>query len=411
MNDTNTYQASMQAIAGQLNGLFIGHGTDGVSLRGGELALDQIAPDLDQLVQLSQQAGEQTARYLDEGSLDEQEAAEYKLLGQAGAQLRVANELLAQAAAASQAADDGKIASAGQFRAADSATLIVAVDSLARSIAEPLALTVPSGAARGDDELPEDQDSARVFLARESAASLRAISRQASKVGGEAAQTLLAFNPETLKLGASILGKDVVAWLEETVQSVMVVVRKIISTALELIAQAYDWVVRMLGKDLEAQAKEKVTTWLEELKQSTAGKDGKTLVEELVTRLYTIDAIQKDVLAWTQASQADLNALHQATRAVQQLSQKYLQKSNQVSHFLQGIGLVRMVPLPFLKLPQAQAVIAGLVAALLAYTLFTGYDHVDSGRITFFNKFGVNIPDRVSGVHKTLETALKVPAS
>jgi hypothetical protein len=72
---------------------------------------------------------------------------------------------------------------------------------------------------------------------------------------------------------------------------------------------------------------------------------------------------------------------------------------------------VRMVPLPFLKLPQAQAVIAGLVAALLAYILFTGYDHVDSGRITFFNKFGVNIPDRVSGVHKTLETALKVPAS
>ena len=411
MNEPNTYQASMHSIAGQLSGLFVDLGPSGTSFRGGELALDQIDPDLDQLVQLSQQAGEQTARYLDEGSLDEQEAAEFKLLGQAGAQLRVANELLAQAAAASQAAEAGKIASPDQFRAADSANLIVAVDSLARSIAQPLVLAVPSGEARGEDELPEDQDSARVFLARESAASLRAISRQASKVGGEAAQTLLAFNPETLKLGASILGKDVVAWLEETVQSLMVVVRKIISTALELIAQAYDWVVRMLGKDLEAQAKEKVTAWLEELMQSTAGKDGKTLVEELVTRLYSIDVIQKDVLAWTQATQADLSALHQATRSVQQLSQKYLQKSNQVSHFLQGIGLVRVVPLPFLKLPQAQAVIAGLVTALLAYLLFTGYDHVDSGRITFFNKFGVNIPDRVAGVHKTLETALQVTTS
>ena len=406
MSDTNTYQAAMQGIAGQLNGLFVGSGPNGSNFRGGELALEQIAPDLDQLVQLSQQAGEQTARYLQDGSLDEQEAAEYKLLGQAGAQLRVANELLVQAAAASQAAESGALAAPGQFRAADSATLIVAVDELARAIAQPL--DVPIQVVRGDDDLPEDQDSARVFLARESAASLRSISRQASKVGGEAGQTLLAFNPETLKLGASILGKDVAAWLEETVKSVMVVVRKVIASALELIAQAYDWVVRMLGKDIEAQAKEKVTAWIDELKQATAGKDGKTLVEELVTRLYAIDTIQKDVLTWTQATPADLAVLHKATRDVQQLSQKYLQKSNQVSHFLQGIGLVRMVPLPFLKLPQAQVVIAGLVTALLAYTLFTGYDHVDSGRITFFKKYGVQIPDRVAGVHKTLETALKV---
>jgi hypothetical protein len=318
----------------------------------------------------------------------------------------VANELLVQAAAASQAAESGAAGGMGQFRAADSATLIVAVDELARAIAQPL--DIPIQAVRGEDDLPEDQDSARVFLARESAASLRSISRQASKVGGEAAQTLLAFNPETLKLGASILGKDVVAWLEETVQSVMVVVRKVISSALELIAQAYDWVVRMLGKDLEDQAKAKVIAWLEDLKKDFAGKDGKTLVEELVTRVFAIDAIQMDVLNWTSTTKAELGALHQATRDVQSLSQKYLQKSNQVSHFLQGIGLVRMVPLPFLKLPQAQAVIAALVTSLLAYVLYTGYDHVDSGQITFFNKFGVRIPDRVVGVHKTVETVLKV---
>ncbi len=406
MSDSNVYQASMQAIAGQLNGLFVGHAPDGSSFRGGELALDQISPDLDRLVQLSQQAGEQTARYLEDGSLVEQEAAEYKLLDQAGAQLRVANELLVQAAAASQAAESGTAGGIGQFRAADSATLIVAVDELARAIAQPL--DIPIQAVRGEDDLPEDQDSARVFLARESAASLRSISRQASKIGGEAAQTLLAFNPETLKLGASILGKDVVTWLEETVQSVMVVVRKVIASALELIAQAYDWVVRMLGKDLEDQAKAKVIAWLEDLKKDFAGKDGKTLVEELVTRVFAIDAIQKDVLNWTSTTKAELGALHQATRDVQSLSQKYLQKSNQVSHFLQGIGLVRMVPLPFLKLPQAQAVIAALVTALMAYVLYTGYDHVDSGKITFFNKFGVRIPDRVAGVHKTVETALKV---
>ena len=111
---------------------------------------------------------------------------------------------------------------------------------------------------------------------------------------------------------------------------------------------------------------------------------------------------------WTRETKAEITVLHQATRDVQILSQKYLQKSNQVSLFLQGIGLVRMTPLPFLKLPQAQAVIAALVTALLAYTLFTGYDHADSGQITFFNNFGIKIPNRVSGVHKTIETALKV---
>lgn len=405
MNTTNSYQVSQQGISGQLNGLFIGTGPKGSSFRGGELALDQLSPDLDQLVQLTRQAGEQTAQFLDEGTLDKQEAAEFKLLSQAGAQLRVANELLVQAAAASQAAEAGTLSSPGQYRAADSATLIVAVDELARAIAQPL--EIPIHVTRGEEDYPEDQESARVFLAHESAASLRSISRQASKVGGEAAQTLLAFNPETLKLGASILGKDVVAWLDETAQSVMVFVRKVVTSALELIAQAYDWVVRTLGKDLETQAKEKVTAWINELKEEIAGKDGKTLVEELVTRLFAIDAIQKDVLGWTKDTKAEVVILHEATRDVQNLSQKYLQKSNQVSHFLQGIGLVRMVPIPFLKLPQAQAIIAALVTALLAYTLFTGYDHVDSGRVTFFNKFGVKIPDRVSGVHKTIETALK----
>jgi hypothetical protein len=175
-----------------------------------------------------------------------------------------------------------------------------------------------------------------------------------------------------------------------------------------LIAQAYDWIIRILGEELETEAKEKVTNWINNLKEELAAEDGKTLIEELVTSLYAIDALQKDVLAWTKETKAEITVLHQATRDVQILSQKYLQKSNQVSLFLQGIGLVRMAPLPFLKLPQAQAVMAALVTALLAYTLFTGYEHVDSGQITFFNNFGIKIPDRVSGVHKTIEIALKV---
>jgi hypothetical protein len=66
---------------------------------------------------------------------------------------------------------------------------------------------------------------------------------------------------------------------------------------------------------------------------------------------------------------------------------------------LKAIALVKRIP--FLMAPPAQILVAGVTIGLLGYTVYTGYDHVDSGRLPF-------VPDRVEGVRETVQTALAV---
>jgi hypothetical protein len=67
------------------------------------------------------------------------------------------------------------------------------------------------------------------------------------------------------------------------------------------------------------------------------------------------------------------------------------------------VALARAVP-SVSKTPQIQMLVAAVTLNLLGYVLYTGYDHVDSGRITSFNRFGINIPNRVEGVRETVQT-------
>ena len=87
-------------------------------------------------------------------------------------------------------------------------------------------------------------------------------------------------------------------------------------------------------------------------------------------------------------------------------------KTTYAKKLLDGIGLTRSMTLidkiPQLKAlaPQLEIVLTAVTLGVLGYTLYTGYDHVDSGRVQFSQRFGVNIPDRVVGVRATVQKAL-----
>jgi hypothetical protein len=129
-------------------------------------------------------------------------------------------------------------------------------------------------------------------------------------------------------------------------------------------------------------------------------------VGNIVSFLYAPDTVRSDVDGWLGKTSADSPKLNQTAETVQGLAGKYESKTDGVKNALRLIGLAKNVPIPVVKTPQVQAVIAAVVLGLLAYTLYSGYDHVDSGQITFMNRFGIPIPDRVEGVRETAQKAL-----
>jgi hypothetical protein len=200
---------------------------------------------------------------------------------------------------------------------------------------------------------------------------------------------------------------DVAKLLDQISTGLSQTVKRIARSAVRLLLQAYDWVLVLLGKDGEAQARKKVADWLEELKKEPKDEGG--VIAGLVNRLYRPDSIGNEVNNWLEANQVEVATINGAAESVQGLGQKYEVKSDQAGKVLIAIGIIKSLPVPFVKIPQLQTLFAAVSLGILGYVLFTGYDHVDSGRIQFLKRFGINIPDRVEGIRETVQKALASP--
>jgi hypothetical protein len=165
----------------------------------------------------------------------------------------------------------------------------------------------------------------------------------------------------------------------------------------------------LIGKDGEQAARQKVKEWIDLLGQGQVqAGGGDTPASQLVEQIFATKAINDLVSQWLSASQVDASALNQTAGLVDGLSARYEAKIGQVTSFLKVASLARSLPLPVDKLPYLQLVVAAVVLGLLGYTLFSGYDYIDSGSVNFFNRFKVHIPDRVEGVSLTVQKALEV---
>jgi hypothetical protein len=403
MPTEQSYQEAITGYTAQLRTLFIPPemaADAGLTTRAdATLPADVLAERSVTLADTLEQVGTLTAGYLDAEDRAVREAAEMKLLAQATAEFQVARRLFAVAAEESEGGAGGATTRAGL-----STDIQSALDELIAVLEQPLEMGVAVEPTRAVADRPKDPAQARADLQNEVEASLRLIVRQAGRTGSQAAQTLVLMDPETLKQGVALVSKDVAQVVDQVVAGVTQFVRQLVASAVRLLLQAYDWVLALLGKDVEAQARKQVGAWVDDLKKER--KEGEPgLVDQLVDRLYTPDKVKSEVAGWLKASQANVEKVNQAAETVAGLGKKYEAKTDQVRNFLKVIGLMKVVPIG--KLPQIQAIAAAVTLGLLGYTLYSGYDHVDSGRVTFSERFGVNIPDRVEGVRETVQKALK----
>lgn len=376
-----------------------------VTYRGaGEWPAEFIAERAEALGDTTRQAGELTVQVLETGAGSQQEAAEIKLLAQASAQLDVARELLQAAEDQLEEERRGPAAQDLATRSVRSYGLVQAIDELGVALELPLEVPAPL-VMRSVADRPKDPEGARTDLETEVRLSLRQIRRQTARSGAIALRTLLKINPDSLVEGVKLISKEAAESLDKLIEDASRVIKRIVDSAVRLILQAYDWVLALLGKDVEAKARQKVKEWIDELKAEPEG-DEDTLADTLVIRLYDPEGIRADAASWLKTTTRTPEQINVVAEDVAGIGNRYAEKTARVESFLNGIGVVRALPIPFVKVPQFQVVLAALTLGLLGYTLYNGYDHVDSGRVTFFKKFGVNIPDRVKGVRETVQEGL-----
>jgi DNA-binding transcriptional regulator YdaS (Cro superfamily) len=406
----STYQAALDEFTQQLRGFFVApEGAKSVesATRGGgaELSSEVLASRAEILVDASARLGNLTVGYLDAEESQLREAAEMKLLAQANAQAEVALNLL------QTAMDESQGRSTGVTRSSRTASSQQAIGQLLGVLETPLEQGlqpfVEKRALRGAAET--DPAAARQALQDSVRRSLKNISRKASQVSSLGLDTLFNLDDTLLKKGVALVSKDLADLIDKVVEGFNALLKRLTTAAMRLLLQAYDWVLALIGKDSEQAARQRVQEWIDQLRQShqQAG-DEDTLASQLVEQIYVTKAINDRVAQWLLASQMDAPTINQTADGVDGLSARYEAKINQVASFLKVASVARSLPLPVDKLPYIQLAVAAVVLGLLGYTLFSGYDYVDSGSVNFFNRFQVHIPDRVEGVSLTVQKALKV---
>jgi len=395
MNGNVQHRSEQSAFAKQLRNLIVPPPAAGMATRSAAVAIDSLAATSERLTGILDQAGTSTGNLLDTGSAAEQEAAELRLLAQAAAEIKLAGGLL-QAADQAREGDESDQAT----RAAD-AGINESIEEIAALLESPLGVEFAEGRTRAVEDRPQQLDAAKTDLKSEAERTLRAISKQAARVSGQAVQSLLAFDPAILKQGLAGFSKDAADIIDTVVSAVNKFVRRIVEAATRLLLQAHEWVLKILGKDLEGKARKQIAEWLENW---VKGENDQTVAQRLVEAIFSVESVRTDADLWLKDTTATAGQINQAAESVEGLADKYKTKAEQVEKFLKGIGLLKLVPIA--SMPQIQVVVAGVIACLLGYVVYTGYDHVDSGQVIFLQRFGVRIPDRVQGVRATLQSAL-----
>jgi hypothetical protein len=409
-----TYQQNLNLYAEQLRGLYAAEPEAGgrEARRGGALLeATTLADRAEKLADLSEELAAQHQNYLESGQANEREGAEFKLLTQANADLQVAASLF------EFAEHEERGQKKGARRGGSSASTAKALAELASTLEIPIEQGIQpfieKKVRRGRS--PENREKACTALVEQVDRSLRQISRQASRTCSSALDTLFSLDAELLEKGAALVSKQIAEQIDKVISGLTAAIRRLVTTAVRLLLQAYDLVLSLLGKDAEASARKKVKEWVEELRnEHKQVGDESGLAEGFVSRIYASIQINEDVKAWVNQTKTGLEALNQVTKQVGILSEGYELKAKRVQDTLKTVssargfaraGAVRLAPLAS-ALPYLEILAAGVILGLMGYSLYAGYDHVDSGSATFFKRFAIKIPDRVVGVRETIQNAL-----
>ena len=335
-----------------------------VTTRGaGEVAADTLIASADAIADVSAAMVPLAGDYLDSPDPALREGISGQLLAQAAAELQVAGELL------EIAQEEPDVASGPTTRAARGSGLRAAINSLEQSMAIPLSegLLPPSRARRGG-AAADTPEGAKEALKNAAIVTSAAITQRVSEVGGDMAFNLV-FNTEwgAVVESAGLLNKDVARLLEQIKTGAGAVVQRALAAAAKTLVNAYDKILALLGKDVEDEARQRIKSWLEDIKNQ-----GKIeLFDQLLGKLYHVNEFKARLDSWLEETEAGVEQINTATGAVTVLSDKFVVFVGHLNTVGDVVGLAR-----FIKLPQVLVIVTGIRVALLAVLVYAGYDYL-----------------------------------
>jgi len=403
-----TYQESLAAYTSQLRGLFapVPGAAPAPARRGGaRIEAETLAGRADQLAGIALTLGQQHGAFLTSDQPGIILAAELKLLAQAEAEFKVASVLL-------QCAEDEMRGAKTGTRRSGSTTAIALIE-LANVLDAPLEQGLEpflvKKVHRGGKST--SQSKACQALKDQARRSLNSISKNSANTSSVALNTLFSLDSKLLEKGISLVSKEMAEKLEKICADLSATVKKLINGAVRLMLQAYDWVLSLIGKDVEQTARKKIEEWIDALRAEHKNKDDVPgLASQLIERIFTTEQIMAQVNTWVDQSKKKTAELAKTSEDLSRLSEGFQLKVKRVQGTITTIGTVRQfVRIGSVKFPPLAAVLphlellsAAIIVSMMGYVIFTGYDHVDTGAATFMKRFSVKIPDRVQGVRKTV---------
>jgi hypothetical protein len=346
-----------------------------VTARGaGEVAVDTLIEQADQIADVSVSMVPLAKGYLNAPDPALREGISGQLLAQAAAELQVATELL-HIAAGETGGPETPVT-----RAARGASLRDAIDGMEKAMAMPVSagLIAPGMARRGAiaADTPEEAEKA---LLKATAVTAGAISQRVVEVGGDLAFNLVFKTEWTAVIqSAGLLNKDIAKLLDSVKEGASALMQRATTAATKTIFNVYDKILALLGKDVEDEARKRVKGWLDEIQK--AGKIDP--FEQLVGKLYQVDALEAALLGWLEKTTANLDRINATTTDVASLSDKFTVLVGRINTVGDVLGLAKFFQAQF---PQVLVVVTALRVALLAVLVYAGYDYIGYKQPQFLN--------------------------
>jgi hypothetical protein len=386
MTAQRTYEDILGAYVGGLRTLFVAPGMDAAGLD----EPDQLPARAEQLADLAQQFGAVTVSLLQAPDRAQQLEAEARLLSHAAASAQAACKLFETAMLGSADAIGEGPGTPG-LSLHELATMVEAPPAAPESPASP--------------PVSADPNIAKASLSDEANRTLQTITVRTCKVVDDAFRDLLLLDAATLYQGVELVSKDAAELLQQAAATLGSLAERLVTSAIRLLLEAFNAILALLGSNTE-QGRRQVSKWVDQLKAQGQGQQGLEMVTRLVVHIYEPDSVKEDVATWLQATQAPPDQIAQTAVTVQGLSKHYDDTADRVEQLLKVIVFLKALPLA--NTPQGAIVVASAMLGLVGYTVYTGYTHVDSGRVVFGNRFGFDIPERIAGVRQTVQTALAI---
>jgi hypothetical protein len=296
-----------------------------------------------------------------------------QLAAQAAAEFQLAVELL-------QIAESEPDAPAAVIGAARGAALQDAIQSLKYVMATPAAkgLMPLTHISRTDVAVPAEIESAKKALRETSIAGVDAITDRVRKQSEAIILDLITQTEWRAVIdGAAMLNKNVAEKLESLKQGVGALIKKAVSAAVKTLINAFDKIMALLGKDVEDEARKQIREWLEKIK-----KDQKiNLLDALLDHLYGKADFEKALDGWLERTSADADKVSRTASEVREVPARFAV----LAAYLDKAENVVVIAKRFLKFPQVLAVAAGIQVALLAVTVYSGYDYIGYREPSFPN--------------------------